>query len=233
MGESNSTTKICSKCKECKPLTEYCKNTSKKIGICSSCKSCMAAYNRQRYLEKQEQIKARGRAWYAANRERMKVAKAVYCAANAAVVAEKKAAWVAANRDHVRAVRLAWKKANPERESRYYAENKDQIRERHAQWRASNRDRTLEYRNNRRARKNETGGQLSKGLAQKLFALQRCLCPCCREPLGDDYHMDHVIPLSLGGTNTDDNMQLLRATCNLRKHAKHPIDYMQSKGFLL
>jgi hypothetical protein len=41
------------------------------------------------------------------------------------------------------------------------------------------------------------------------------------------------MPLALGGSNTDDNMQLLRAICNYHKYTKHPIDFMQSKGFLL
>lgn len=45
--------------------------------------------------------------------------------------------------------------------------------------------------------------------------------------------MDHVVPLALGGPHHDSNMQLLRKLCNLRKSAKHPVDYMQSKGKLL
>jgi len=28
-------------------------------------------------------------------------------------------------------------------------------------------------------------------------------------------------------------MQLLNAICNLQKHAKHPVDFMQERGFLL
>ena len=37
----------------------------------------------------------------------------------------------------------------------------------------------------------------------------------------------------LGGKNIDSNVQLLRSECNYKKAAKHPIDYMQSKGMLL
>jgi hypothetical protein len=33
--------------------------------------------------------------------------------------------------------------------------------------------------------------------------------------------------------HTDFNVQLLCATCNLNKNAKDPIDFMQSRGFLL
>ena len=65
------------------------------------------------------------------------------------------------------------------------------------------------------------------------MVLQKGLCPCCRKPLGNDYHMDHIIPLALGGSNGDNNIQLLRSECNLEKQAKHPVDFMQSRGFLL
>jgi len=86
---------------------------------------------------------------------------------------------------------------------------------------------------NRRARKKYNGGRLSKGLSNKLYKLQRGKCACCGKSLGDDYHLDHRMPLALGGVNEDLNMQLLRSKCNREKHAKHPIDFMQSRGFLL
>lgn len=55
-----------------------------------------------------------------------------------------------------------------------------------------------------------------------LCALYDHRCLCCGEikPLTKD----HVMPLSLGGDNTINNLQPLCLACNLRKHAKH-IDY--------
>lgn len=41
------------------------------------------------------------------------------------------------------------------------------------------------------------------------------------------------MPLALGGANEDWNIQLLRQRCNNQKKAKHPVDFMQSKGYLL
>jgi 5-methylcytosine-specific restriction endonuclease McrA len=74
---------------------------------------------------------------------------------------------------------------------------------------------------------------LSKDISQKLFKIQNGLCACCRKPLGDNFHLDHIMPMALGGSNTDDNIQLLRSRCNQQKHAKHPVDFMQERGFLL
>jgi 5-methylcytosine-specific restriction endonuclease McrA len=65
-------------------------------------------------------------------------------------------------------------------------------------------------------------GKLSQDIEMRLFAAQNGLCVCCGCNLGNNYHVDHIMPLALGGTNTDDNVQLLRAECNMRKAAKHP-----------
>lgn len=70
-------------------------------------------------------------------------------------------------------------------------------------------------------------------MAKKLYELQRGKCACCCKPLGNNYHLDHRVPLARGGRNEDCNMQLLRAKCNMQKSAKDPIEFMQERGFLL
>jgi hypothetical protein len=146
------------------------------------------------------------------------------------------AAWHASNREQQNAYSAEWKASNPERHAahavKYRAKNPEKASDCVSKWIAANPEARRIYKHNRRAR--ETGGKLSTGLSDRLFKLQRGKCACgCKHPLGDDYHLDHRMPLALGGTNTDDNMQLLTATCNLQKSAKHPIDFMQQRGFLL
>lgn len=55
----------------------------------------------------------------------------------------------------------------------------------------------------------------------------------CRPPGDQGEKLVATLRKSADGSNTDDNIQLLCKTCNLSKGAKHPIDFMQSKGFLL
>lgn len=137
------------------------------------------------------------------------------------------AVWQKANREKHKANTAKWRANNPER-------CKASTRASVAKWSLANPEALRVKSHNRRALKRENGGRLSAGLAERLFTLQRGKCACgCKQPLGTDYHMDHRMPLALGGTNTDDNIQLLRKLCNQQKCAKHPVEFMQSRGFLL
>ena len=85
---------------------------------------------------------------------------------------------------------------------------------------------------NRRMLVRLSGGKLSKGITKKLHTLQKGKCPVCKCNLVK-YHLDHIIPLALGGKHQDSNIQLLCPQCNLKKNSKHPIDFMQSNGYLI
>jgi 5-methylcytosine-specific restriction endonuclease McrA len=106
-------------------------------------------------------------------------------------------------------------------------------KERVDKWKSKNKGKVRVIRQNRRARIKACDGKLSFGLVDKLYKLQQGKCACCGVKLDGKYHLDHIMPLALGGAHEDGNMQLLTPVCNLRKNAKHPIDYMQSKGFLI
>lgn len=149
-----------------------------------------------------------------------------------------KIAWSAANRVEVNAYHAAYRAANRENlkaiKAKWSAENPEVLKASRAKWGANHPESFRVKQQNRRARERKNGGKLSKGIASKLIVLQKGRCACgCKQPLGDDYHLDHIMPVALGGANVDENIQLLRATCNHRKSAKHPIDFMQQRGFLL
>ena len=97
-------------------------------------------------------------------------------------------------------------------------------------YRKANPHKVKEFSQRRRGRKT---GKLPRGFVAKLFSLQRRKCAICIASISKGYHLDHVTPLSRGGIHAPGNVQLLCANCNLRKAAKDPIEYMQSRGFLL
>ena len=114
---------------------------------------------------------------------------------------------------------------------RYYLQKSEIIKARVAKYQSENKDRARSWWNTRRTR--EQAGRLSGNIVEKLLSLQKWKCACCRKSLRDGYHLDHIVPLSKGGLNIDQNVQLLTPECNMRKSVKDPITYMQEKGFLL
>src|SRR5574343_2805 len=179
---------------------------SPKTGKETRCKSCMKAWRKNNYLLKKEETLNR-HAEYRKN-----------------------------NKDKIRKSDKEYRQKNKEKISnyakQYHANNAENIAKKTLEWQRNNPEKVRVIQQNRRARKKISGGSLSKDIIQRLYILQKGLCPCCNLPLNDDFHLDHIIPLVLGGTNEDKNVQLLRSKCNLSKNKKHPIDYMQSKGYL-
>ncbi len=180
------------------------------------------AQSADRYAEHGEKMRAASAAWIAANRERRDAQQKAWHAANKDKNKAKFQDAYKADPEKFKAIAAKWREANPEKHREIVKKN-----------RLANPETSRIHNANRRARKKAVGGKLSRGLARKLFALQKGVCPCCKQPLGADAQLDHKMPLALGGTNTDDNMQLLRRRCNIQKGAKHPVDFMQSRGFLL
>lgn len=120
-----------------------------------------------------------------------------------------------------------------ERSREWYSANKERRDEVRRLWAAANPDAYRIYAQNRRARKREQAGVVSIDIAERLLRLQRNSCATCRQPLGGEYEIDHIEPLSRGGANDDSNLQLLCQSCNRAKGAKDPVEFMRALGFLL
>lgn len=84
---------------------------------------------------------------------------------------------------------------------------------------------------NRKARIRESLGTHTAADIEAQYKRQHGLCfwravhADCRVQLGDDYHVDHVVPISLGGSNGPENLVLTCPKCNLVKNAQHPMDW--------
>ena len=105
------------------------------------------------------------------------------------------------------AVVAAWRKRNPEASRAMVAAN--------------------------RAKRLGAEGSFTGAEVRALFSKQKGCCAICRVKLAKGYHKDHIVPLKRGGSNYIENIQLLCQPCNSRKQAKDPIEFMQSRGFLL
>lgn len=52
-------------------------------------------------------------------------------------------------------------------------------------------------------------------------------CVYCKQNLGHDFHIDHIVPLSKNGTHEVSNLQCLCPTCNLGKHTMTHDEYVE------
>lgn len=190
------------------------------------CKRCQAETERGAHGRCKPCARKNASEWQRANPERAKARQAAWCAANPDRKKEHGAEWRAANKQRKLELNRNWYERNRE-EIRKKAREMDRV------WYAENNEKARLIYQNKRA-KRRAAGVLSLEITKTLMRLQKGKCACgCKQPLGNDYHIDHIMPIALGGSNTDDNVQLLRSKCNLQKGAKHPINFMQSRGFLL
>jgi 5-methylcytosine-specific restriction endonuclease McrA len=125
-----------------------------------------------------------------------------------------------------RVTRMAWLEANRER----YLERKRLSRKAH---KAANPEKYKSYERTRRARKRGSAGRHTGDDVLRILLLQRKRCAYCRRKVSGGYHVDHIVPLALGGGNDPANIQVTCSDCNIRKSAKDPVEFSRSLGLLI
>jgi len=210
--------KVCSKCKEEKGIERFSKNKSNKDGMQYRCKSCVKEHNDK----KRDDIAAYGKAWRSANIDYKRQMGREYAKENPHIMAE----WRAKNKDHLREYGI-----------RYREENSSRYVELMRAWREANKVAVAGHHRARRARKAGAEGSHTYSDINAILESQRGLCANCSVKLsmsGDDkYHVDHIQPLSKGGSNDKYNLQCLCPACNLSKGAKDPEAWAQERGKLI
>jgi len=193
--------KRCPKCGEEKPATTEYWYASKQThsGLTGWCKECMKAKSRQHHGDNREECNERSRRYH---REHHVPRPLSRMTAEEAYEARLKAsrAWKARNRQRVTAYTAAWYERNPAARRAYEAV--------------------------RRAAKMSAGGTHTREDIAAQHRRQRGRCYWCGESVGGTYHVDHVIPLSRGGSNGPENIVISCPTCNMMKGAKMPSEFV-------
>jgi hypothetical protein len=116
-----------------------------------------------------------------------------------------------------------------ERHNSWLAENEDRVKSLGKEYRKKNRVFLLTARANQNAKNKNVYGTLER--QDWKFILEYCdfTCLSC-ENKTEDFHIDHVISMFNGGTNTIDNIQPLCGYCNLKKGRRN-YDF-RSKDFV-
>jgi 5-methylcytosine-specific restriction endonuclease McrA len=153
--------------------------------------------------------------------------------------------WRAANAARRREYMREWRLSRGEEEKvqrrEYAVAHREQInltsRERHRanalkrrnqmrDWRKAHPAEALALVRNRRARIRTAPGRHTAADVARLYETQHGVCAGCGAVLvakgRGKYHVDHIMPIALGGSNWPENLQLLCPPCNLSKGVQHP-----------
>jgi 5-methylcytosine-specific restriction endonuclease McrA len=88
------------------------------------------------------------------------------------------------------------------------------------------------YKHNKRARKKAAQGTHTHQEIQEQYKRQKGKCYYCSIKLGKEYHADHVVPLSRGGSNDISNIVLACPFCNESKGAKSPHEWARGNRLM-
>lgn len=102
-------------------------------------------------------------------------------------------------------------------------------------WRLDNPEKIRESNRNTRAKRRGAEGSHTAQDIRNILARQKYKCAECGTSVRkkSNRHVDHIMPIALGGTNWPNNLQILCPKCNQQKHAKHPLDWAKEKGRLV
>lgn len=157
-------------------------------------------------------------------------------------IRELTAGWRARNRERLRLEQAEIRKRRgKEKQSELqrasYAKHAEERRAQKREYRVANLPKVRIWAANRDARERGATGSYTLSDVLVLFEKQRRKCATCKTSISakkgkKKFHVDHVQPVSRGGSNNPENLQLLCATCNLKKHKKTPEEWAALNGLL-
>lgn len=175
-------------------------------------------YHREYRRKNKERLKAQSHEYYLKNKERIKAKTTAYYYDNWAKCREARRTYAEKTKDEAY-----------ERQKAYQVKNKERLKAYHKAYRAANADglkekKKLSYERTkqayllramqRKARKRAAPGTCTKAQLDARIAFYGNKCAYCPGPFE---HVDHVIPLSRGGSNWPANLRPACAKCNLSK----------------
>lgn len=201
----------CPNCQEVKPATmEYFRPHKASIsGLKSFCRACENLISKEYHSLHPEKAYQRGKKYNAKHPERKRISYKKYYQSHVDLQKQRAKDYRLQNPEKAKAANSNWK-----------LRNKPKVAELNAKWRT----RVL----------NADGSYNADDLRQ-LYEEQNGLCGYCGIRLywsiKRDVSVDHVNPISRGGSNNPDNLILCCMNCNCSKNAKTLEEWMKVRGW--
>ena len=159
-------------------------------------------------------------------------------------------AWIEVRKEERLAYGREWARANKARKREHQIANRERLNMLAREARARNPElanaRAARYARSPKGKLNSRAGSLrryarSRGAEgtydaediQRIGNRQKWKCYWCGKPSKHDFHVDHIVPLAKGGSNSPNNLAIACPPCNRRKNATDPIEYARRIGRLI
>jgi 5-methylcytosine-specific restriction endonuclease McrA len=224
----NSPIKLCHGCDQTFPATSeyFYRDRSHSDGLRTLCKACSRESAKRHYERHAETIKQKSNAYYHSNKTRINIQKRQYRERTKEATAERNRAYN--QREYVKERKRQRRKDNLELyrardkvyQQAYRKRHPERRREIGKRWRQNHPDRKRADTLNRIARLKKAEGSYTPDDVARIYEQQKGCCAYCGKPVNDNYHVDHVIPISRGGTNYPENLAIACPFCNDSKGSK-------------
>lgn len=200
-------TKICTGCTKEFPATldYFYKDKKNSSGLKSKCKECTLEMNNEWKRNNPDKVAAQTKAWAENHPERRKEIVKRFRANNPTKNTEYMRNWRESHREQYRTL-----------DRTYRTKMREATRQKGKQAYENNIERYRAYSRNRYALKWSLGTHTADDVIRQ-YEKQQGHCFWCSEPVNQLYHVDHVIPVSRGGSNSPDNIVIACPSCNHRK----------------
>lgn len=138
------------------------------------------------------------------------------------------------NREAMNARSAAWRRAHPERSRDYVrASHKRHVKKRSAYmkaYRKANPEWLRVWNRNLKLRRRGVPGQHRPHQIRLIYESQAGLCYYCSAPLLETYQIDHMVPVSQGGTNWPNNLCCSCGDCNQAKRTMTAEEFLVARA---
>lgn len=228
-------TKVCSKCKKEKPNTnEYFAFRNKSKGILkSSCKTCDKEYRKNN----KERIRESKKVYAERNKVRLKEYFKEYYKNNRCKIMKSTKEYQENNKEKVREYKKEYRNRDKTKNmmkeylKEYKKNNKDKLNEYFKEYQKNNKDKMIFYSSQRRALRAGNGGSYTQEQRTEMLEYFNYKCAYTGKCIENNLHVDHITPVTKGGSNYIYNLVPATPSANMSKGNKDMEEWYREQPY--